>query len=302
MDLFSKNLRNQLRTLQVCSNFVVIEYFPFIRAEVPQSMPPGSSLTIPLTTSVTTSATPQNISAISANLPTTSFSVPYYQLRTGYNYWPPSYGAGSTPYPYPYGGYYANVPANGTTQYASYLYSQQYRSESLQWQQPYQGPSLQQAVHGTSQAAGIVPSEGQVTTAPPSDSGGAGVPVISVSGPVSALVAALASPSTDSNSSSPNSEASTPSVPTPQDPATPPMPPAVTESRGDLTSSDSNNASTDPSQPGFQLSAEMEQAILRNLQALSMMQPTQLAEILQSNPQLQVVFGAINQAKPGTLS
>jgi len=60
----------------------------------------------------------------------------------------------------------------------------------------------------------------------------------------------------------------------------------------------SASAPTDISQQAFTLTSDMEHAILRNLHALSIMQPTQLADLLQSNPQLQAVLAAMNQAKP----
>ncbi len=59
----------------------------------------------------------------------------------------------------------------------------------------------------------------------------------------------------------------------------------------------STSASMDALQQTFTMTSEMEQAILRNLHALSLLQPTQLADLLQSNPQLQAVLAAMDQAK-----
>ncbi|KAF9445794.1 hypothetical protein P691DRAFT_805215 [Macrolepiota fuliginosa MF-IS2] len=306
---------------------------PAPEPEVPQSIPPGSYLSVPLRTPTTqptptTSSTPvQAIANTTTSHPSTSYSVPYYPQRTGYNYWP--YGTSQTPYSgysYPYGGYYANVPMNGTTQYTPFVYNQQYRGGQLQWQQPYQGPrqgvptsapGQQTADANNSQAVGASPS--QVMDAPTSDTQDQtsnGIPVTTVQ-TTDRGQTQTADPTTQSQSPTDStseasltitptpsvtstSNGSTPVVLTPEQSTSPlltSIAPNISNPTLSSLSGQSLSVPMDNSQ-SFTLTTEMEQAILRNLQALSVMQPTQLAELLQSNPQLQTVLAAVNQTKP----
>lgn len=220
--------------------------------------------------------------------PLTSYSVPYYQQQTSYNYWP--YGTTQTPYTgysYPYGGYYANVPMNGTTQYTPYVYGQQYRGGQLQWQQPYQGPRL-----------GVLPAPGEQTS-----SNNQTVEPNQAAQEVQNEQVQCLGLSADPKTMETLTTSDSPIVPTSLTENTP----ATTHTRegSPLTTSSSGNTDATPfspsppdsSQQGFTLTSEMEQAILRNLHALSVMQPTQLADLLQSNPQLQAVLAAMDQAK-----
>ena len=78
----------------------------------------------------------------------------YYYPRPGhYSYWPYQatghpFTTGSQSYPY---GYYATA---GPMNQGSYMYSaDQYRSNQLNWQQPYKGPRYDASVSGNSTAA-----------------------------------------------------------------------------------------------------------------------------------------------------
>jgi len=239
--------------------------------------------------------------------PTTSYSVPYYQQRPGYNYWP--YGASQTPYPqytYPYGGYYTNVSINGTTQ-PTYGYGQ-YRSGQLQWQQPYQGPrqgsTLASAQATASTSVNVQPVEGsqtesssddlgkgqpnQVSTTTPASTGtregGSGTPSGIVPLPKATTESVSVPIQTSSNDGS--ASASTPEQP--------PVDLTNTSTHADLGSA----AAEGDSQQQFTLTPEMEQAILRNLQALSTMSEVQLAELLQGNPQLKPLLAVLHPGKP----
>ncbi|KAJ3576999.1 hypothetical protein NP233_g53 [Leucocoprinus birnbaumii] len=334
---------------------------------VPQTMAPGSHLSVPLrsptrqpipstssssttpvvATAATTTPTPVSSSvsvtpvpvlaasppnATATSAPTTSYSVPYYQQRPGYNYWP--YGTGQTPYPqysYPYGGYYANVPMNGTTQYATYPFSQQYRGGQLQWQQPYQGPrpGTVQTVNGTGipvattdgQAAGASAAQTEGASSSATDSaqvqGNAEQGLVKAATTPNVPLSVTATGSTQEvpvqpADSSASSSSSTPGITTPDPQATsaipvdpaflgsapPPVP--VSIPLGLATASGAPATAMDDSQqhPQFTLTPEMEMAILRNLQALSTMPEAQLAELLQVNPQLKTVLAVMQQSRP----
>ncbi|KAF5348256.1 hypothetical protein D9756_010525 [Leucocoprinus leucothites] len=295
---------------------------------VPQTMPPGSHLSVPLrspitqpistslistTTPASSSVTPVPVTSnTTASQPTTSYSVPYYQQRPGYNYWP--YGVGQTPYPqysYPYGGYYANVPMNGTTQYASYGLNQQYRGGQLQWQQPYQGPrqgviptmATPATTTATSTSTSDIQSAGDSTgqtagNAPPSTEP-AGQ---QAQAPGSTIQSAAQESTVPSVGSPSNSSSSTPSIPTPNPQSSfTPVDPALMGTSASITTGTSPGfvpTTADESQQQFTLTPEMEQAILRNLQTLSTMPEVQLTELLQGNPQLKTVLAVMHQSKP----
>jgi len=238
-----------------------------------------------MTNSATTVAT--------STQPTTSYSVPYYQQRPGYNYWP--YGASQTPYPqytYPYGGYYTNVSINGTTQ-PTYGYGQ-YRSGQLQWQQPYQGPrqgpalaltqvtpSISVNVQPVVEGSQMEPSsddleKGQVsTTTPASTSTGEGGGSATSPG-IMPLQKANDNGASTATHEQPSADLTT------------------TSTHADLGST----AAEGGPQQQFTLTPEMEQAILRNLQALSSMPEAQLAELLQGNPQLKPLLAVLHPSKP----
>jgi hypothetical protein len=72
------------------------------------------------------------------------------------------------------------------------------------------------------------------------------------------------------------------------------------ESSAALSTAAVTSTNGDPQQQQlFTLTPEMEQAILRNLQALSTMPEVQLAELLQSNPQLKTVLAVMHQSRTG---
>jgi len=64
------------------------------------------------------------------------------------------------------------------------------------------------------------------------------------------------------------------------------------------THADPGSAVAEGDSQQYTLAPEMEQAILRNLQALSSMPEVQLAELLQSNPQLKTLLAIMHPSKP----
>ncbi|KXN89538.1 DNA damage-responsive transcriptional repressor RPH1 [Leucoagaricus sp. SymC.cos] len=204
-------------------------------------------------------------------------------------------------YSYPFSGYYANVPMNGTTQYTAYGFNQQYRGGQLQWQQPYQGPrqgtaaastqlatasngqgfesSSRQSTSSASQSVQAEANSTAGTSAPAAQTLSSIIPLSETDvGAVPVPIKSVVSLSNDS----------TPTVSIPEQPS-------------------ANNDSlvapltiADDSQQPFTLTTEMEQAIIRNLQALSSMPEVQLTELLQNNPQLKTVFAAMQSRPAGS--
>ena len=306
-----------------------------MRAKVPQTMAPGSHLSVPLRSPTSqppfsTSSTPSSqmtpvpmtssatVMATSPQ-PTTSYSVPYHQQRSGYNYWP--YCAGQTSYPqytYPYAGYYTNVPMNGTIQHATYGYGQyrsgQYRSGQLQWQQPYQGPRpgptlvLTQATVSTSPS--VQPAETsqmEDNLFSPGDSTEGRPNRIPNTPPSSTSTEERRSSAIISPSTIPLPEATMANVPVPVHQAlnsnsstfTFPDQQSISSILTNIsTHADPGSAVAEGDSQQYTLAPEMEQAILRNLQALSSMPEVQLAELLQSNPQLKTLLAIMHPSKP----
>ena len=251
-------------------------------------------------TAVTTSTQPTNL-----------YSVPYYQQRPGYNYWP--YSVSQTPYPqytYPYGGYYTNISVNGTTQ-STYGYGQ-YRSGQLQWQQPYQGPrqgpTLVSAQVTASTSVNVQPVEGSqmesssddlekgqpnqvsVTTSASTVTGEGGGSATSPGIiPLQKTNAESVSVSIHSVQISSNDGSASDSTP---------EQPSVDLTNPSIHADPGSTAAEGDSQVQFTLTPEMEQAILRNLQALSTMSEAQLAELLQGNPQLKPLLAVLHPSKP----
>jgi len=243
--------------------------------------------------------------------PTTSYSVPYYQQRPGYNYWP--YGASQTSYPqytYPYGGYYTSVSTNGAAQ-PTYGYGQ-YRSGQLQWQQPYQGPRQcpipAPAQITASMSANVQPVEGsqmesssddmekgqstQVSTTTPASTGtGEGGGSATSPGIIPLQKATAGSISVPIQSAQTSSNDGSASASTPEQPS-------VDLTNASVHTDLGSTAAEGDSQQQFTLTPEIEQAILRNLQALSSMPEAQLAELLQGNPQLKPLLAVLHPSKP----
>lgn len=271
------------------------------------SSTPSSQMTpVPVTSSATVMAT--------SSQPTTSYSVPYHQQRSGYNYWP--YCAGQTSYPqytYPYAGYYTNVPMNGTIQHATYGYGQ-YRSGQLQWQQPYQGPRpgptlvLTQATVSTSPS--VQPAETsqmEDNLFSPGDSMEGRPNRVPNTPPSSTSTEERRSSAIISPSTIPLPEATMANVPVPVHQAlnsnsstfTFPDQQSISSILTNIsTHADPGSAVAEGDSQQYTLAPEMEQAILRNLQALSSMPEVQLAELLQSNPQLKTLLAIMHPSKP----
>ena len=181
----------------------------------------------------------------------------YYHSRPGhYGYWPYqgtglAYAAGSQPYPY---GYYA---AAGSINHSSYMYSaSQYRSGQLSWQQPYQGPRLDDPLTTASQPG---------TQQPPAN---------------------MADPAPNDGSSTPLGQPTISAESTASQARDVPLSSVL----GQITTEDTVVKSGD------------EQNFLKELVALSSMQPSQIADVLRDNPQLRdIVWAAFDQVKKASM-
>ncbi|KAF8152302.1 JmjC domain, hydroxylase-domain-containing protein [Crassisporium funariophilum] len=200
-----------------------------------------------------------------------------YPAHTGpYDYWTyASQYSGQGHYPYAYNGYYPNPMAGASQHYNPYSYAQaynqnQYRGGQLHWQQPYQGPPQPQGSGATSEfSAGS-------TQLPPNAQG-------------------------SSQTSTPQSYYR-PSIP-------PPMESVQPSDEGKLASPDvagEGTSSTAPQLPNapaapFPIPTATgpdPESVYKDLAALSSLQPSQIADILRSNPQLRdIVWAAVDQAK-----
>ncbi|KAF8966802.1 hypothetical protein BDZ97DRAFT_1756391 [Flammula alnicola] len=228
---------------------------------------PSSSSTTPVQ-QTQSSVTPNMLATMSHQYAPQTQSM--YPPRTGpYDYW--TYAAqysGQTPYQYPYSGYYPNAMAGGSQHYTPYSYPQaysqaQYRGGQLNWQQPYQGPSNQ----------------------PENVDSGSGQPQFTRPTPqTTANPSYYRDRSQTTNPSSNSSSAG--NIPTP------PLQPSQQNPAG-TASSPLNNAGTGP-----EFDLQQHAVAIKDLAALSSLQPSQIADILCSNPQLcDIVRAAIDQAK-----
>lgn len=300
------------------SGALVAPMYPSIHAAThffPSASPyPASSSATPLQTerppSTSTSAEAQaphtsSATATSSNnlIPTLSHQYTQGQIQSMYpsrtpgtyaDYWAyaaaaqaqyaqgqTAYGSAQTSYQYPYGAYYGSSLNGGgqQQQYNPYTsYAQAYaRSSSqhpggiLNWQQPYQGP-LRTAVPGATATTGQVQAtlsqtlEGSQTVSSSSPSLPGGAQPVGVV-PVTSSTSSDSTKQTESSSSAGST------------PVTGPL-----------------SSSSTPSTTSTNL--QQHQQAMKDLAALSLLEPSQIADILLGNPQLrEMVLAAVEQAK-----
>ena len=228
-------------------------------------------------------------------------TTPYmYPLRTGHlDYW--AYAsqysnsqANQTQYPYTYSGYYPTTQMAGIAQHHNpYAYTQTYiqnqnRINQLNWQRPYQGASAQEGV-SMPQGTGTLH---RFRLDPSSQSPSSGQ-----------TPAQASSSSTQQQPHCQSSSNQLPSSTSSEKPATP----------GDTIASEplNNNiekkssatpaaaeAAAVPSTGGNTVEGIVQQvSVHKDLSVLSSLQPSQIAEILCNNPEIQsIVWAAVDQA------
>jgi hypothetical protein len=307
-------------------NMLPVPTYPSIHAATSNQSHPTSATSHPSSSSTTPIQT--EAAESSANLPATS-SQQYapvatqtqsiYPPRTGSyaDYWAYATAVqaqaqaqytngGQTPYgsrppvssyQYPYGGYYSSALAGGGQhqQYNPYTtftqgYARgaapQYRGGALNWQQPYQGPAMTDETQ-----SGASAGPGGATGQPPA--------------PLQGDQPQHYRESAQTSSTSTPSSGSLPLTPTP------PAVGAGTFGQGGQGegSSSSSTATVDASMvpsvtppntasPLLMATAQQQQQAIKDLAALSSLDPAQIADVLLSNPQLRdIVLAAIEQAK-----
>jgi hypothetical protein len=198
-----------------------------------------------------------------------------YPLRTGpFEYW--AYAsqynsqANQTQYPYTYNGYYPTQMAGIAQHYNPYTYTQSYsqnqnRNGQLNWQQPYQGPLAQEGISMT-QGTGTIHRFRLGSSQSPS-----GMPT-----PAQTSTQQIHYRS-QSNHLPPTSSGQ----------------PAV-----DTASKSPNIDEPVAAKPSPSSTGPLEQdSIRKDLSVLSSLQPSQIAEILCNNPEIQgIVWAAVDQA------
>lgn len=204
---------------------------------------------------------------------------------------------GSTSYQYPYGAYYGNGINGGGQQqqynpYTSYAQaytrgSSQQRNSMLNWQQPYQGPLRGDAQATTGAGAGQPQAISQASSSQSQyyhDGPHTASPSI-LSNLTSAQASTSSTPTTDSTSNTtPPTAATTTSYHSGQAPISQP------QAMEDLTALSQSF--------GQALNSQPQQQAMKDLAALSSLEPAQIADILLGNPQLrELVLAAVNQAK-----
>lgn len=208
-----------------------------------------------------------------------------------------AYGSAQTSYQYPYGAYYGNGINGGGQQqqynpYTSYAQaytrgSSQQRNSMLNWQQPYQGPLRGDAQATTGADAGQPQAISQASSSQSQyyrDGPQTASPSI-LSNLTSAQASTSSTPTTDSTSNTtPPTAATTTSYHSGQAPISQP------QAMEDLTALSQSF--------GQALNSQPQQQAMKDLAALSSLEPAQIADILLGNPQLrELVLAAVNQAK-----
>ena len=218
-----------------------------------------------------------------------------YPLRTGpFDYW--TYAsqysnsqANQTQYPYTYSGYYPTTQTAGIAQHHNpYAYTQTYyqnqnRSNQFNWQRPYQGPSTQE---GVSMAQGT------------------GTLHRFRLGPSSQLPSSGQSPAQASSSTQqqPNCQSTSSSnqLPSSEKPAAldDPITSEPLNNNTGKSSATPAAATAGPSASSNVVEGIVEQvSVHKDLSVLSSLQPSQIAEILCNNPEIQgIVWAAVDQA------
>ena len=222
-----------------------------------------------------------------------------YSLRTGsFDYW--AYAsqysnsqANQTQYPYTYNGYYPTIQMAGIGQHPNpYTYTQSYaqnqnRSNQLNWQRPYQGSSAQEGISmaqgtGTIHRFRIDPSNQSPSGRQP---------------PAQASSSAQQQSQCQSSSNQPPSSSSMSS----EKPAALDDP-VTSESLSNNIEKSSATPALAPVEPSTSrnntVGEIVEQvSVHKDLSVLSSLQPSQIAEILCNNPEIQsIVWAAVDQA------
>lgn len=209
-----------------------------------------------------------------------------YSLRTGpFDYWAyaSQYGsqANQTQYPYTYNGYYPTQTAGITQHHNPYTYLQTYnqnqtRNNSLNWQRPYQGPSAQEGI-SMAQGTGTIH---RFRLGPSSQSP-------SSSAQTSSSTQQQSHCQSQSNQLTPSTSS--------EQPAALDDDPTTSESLNNNIEK-SSAAAAEPSTSN--MAGLVEQvSVHKDLSVLSSLQPSQIAEILCNNPELQsIVWAAVDQA------
>ncbi|KAF8804210.1 jumonji superfamily protein [Phlegmacium glaucopus] len=207
-----------------------------------------------------------------------SGTAPYmYPLRTGpFDYWAYasqySSQANQTQYPYTYNGYYPTQMAGITQHYNPYTYTQSYSQNQngngqLNWQQPYQGPPVGQEGISMAQGTGTIHRFRLGSSKSPSG----------MSTPAQASTQQLYYPSQSNHLPSTSSS----------------QPAAV-----DAASKSLNVEKSLAAEPSTSSARPLEQGSAhKDLSVLSSLQPSQIAEILCNNPEIQgMMWAAVDQA------
>jgi hypothetical protein len=224
-------------------------------------------------------------------------TTPYmYPLRTGpFDYW--AYAsqysnsqANQTQYPYTYSGYYPTQTAGIAQHHNPYTYTQTYiqnqnRSNQFNWQRPYQGPSAQEGVSmaqgtGTLHRFRLGPSNQSPSSQSP----------------------AQTSSSTQQQPHCQSSSNQLPSSTSSEKPAALDVP-NTSESLNDIEKSSATPAAAAIAAQSSTTSSDVVEGIVKqvsvhkDLSVLSSLQPSQIAEILCNNPEIQsIVWAAVDQA------
>jgi len=219
-----------------------------------------------------------------------------YSLRTGsLDYW--AYAsqysgqANQTQYPYTYNGYYPTTQMGGyriAQHYNPYTYTQAYsnqhqnRNSQLNWQRPYQGPSAQEGISMT-QGTGTV-HRFRLDPSNPSDR-------------PSAAQTSSSSSSQQQQQQQQSQSQSNQSAP-PSTSSKQPDPPTTSESLINRNEKSSAAAAVEPPISVSNVMGLVEQvSVHKDLSVLSSLQPSQIAEILCNNPEIQsIVWAAVDQA------
>ena len=253
-----------------------VSTFPSVVAATSQQPPkPTESLPVAAQTSSAVVTTGKTVN------PQCSGTTPYmYPLRTGpFDYW--AYASqysnrgNQTQYPYTYNGYYPTQIAGTSQHYNPYTYTQSYtqnqsRNSQLNWQRPYQGPLMTQEGISMAQGTGTI-HRFQSSQPPPSSDI-----------PTPAQTSTQEPPANhppSTSSAQPTPEPTSESTNTEKQPS-------AAEPSTTTTTTTSNNS------PPEQVSS-----VHKDLSVLSSLQPSQIAEILCNNPEIQgIVWAAVDKA------
>ena len=263
-----------------------VSTFPSVTAATSQQrLQPTGHENLPAATSSSTTVT----TGTTVNPQHFGGTTPYmYPMRTGpFDYWAyASQYSNQAQYPYTYNGYYPTTQTAGIAQHHNpYTYTKTYnqnqnRNNQFNWQRPYQGPSAQEGV-SMGQGTGTIH---RFRLGP---------------GPSSQSPSGRKSPE---QTSSTQEQSHCQSQPNQQPPSTSSEQPALDVP---TTSESLNNVekSSAPAAPAESITCSNERRLVeqvsvhKDLSTLSSLQPSQIAEILCNNPEIQsIVWAAVDQA------